>query len=100
MELQDASQRWKQVFIMISHMLSGNFSHQIPYSNHDDHLEQLIFQLNMLAQNLEAVFNRMAFIKPSRTYMFLLEVSFVLSSGIKLLNASRRVLDMLQYKWN
>lgn len=99
MELQDASQRWEQVFIMVSHMLSGNFSYQIPQSAHDDQLEQLIFQLNMLAQNLEAVFKRMAFIKPRRTFMFLVEVSFVLSKGFKILNASRSVLDMLKYKW-
>lgn len=98
MELQDASQRWEQVFNMMNHMLSGNFSHQIPHSTHDDHLEQLIFQLNMLAQNLEAIFKRMAFIKPRRTFMFLVEVSFVLSKGFKILNATRSVLDMLKVK--
>ncbi len=99
MEFQDSSQRWDQVFTMISHMLSGNFSHQIPPSAHDDQLEQLVVRLNLLAQNLEAVFKRMAFIKPRRTFMFLVEMSLVLSKGFKILNASRSVLDMLKFKW-
>lgn len=101
MEQLDSSPRWNQVMTMVNYMLSGNFSHQIPQlpsSKEGDQLELLIIRLNLLAQQLESFFKRVAYLKENKTFMFLAGVAFVLTKGFKILNASKAVLGMFKFK--
>lgn len=100
MENFSTHQRWQQVFDHLCKLISGNFSTQIPRSQRNDKLEELIFLLNMFTQNLEAIFKEYAYERPRESILFKSKMGFLLNREYEIINTSSEAITGLGFNLN
>ncbi|MGS2739643.1 helix-turn-helix domain-containing protein [Sinomicrobium sp. M5D2P17] len=90
-------ERIQRINRMLLEVAGGNFSYHIERSNHNDELEALVVQANMMTEELRESVRHQSFMNYNESYNHIAQMAFVLDSDFHIFSLNPLASDILLF---
>lgn len=95
MEREINRQNLRDIYKMLMEIAKGNFAYKIDRTSHNDVIEALSVQLNMMAEELRENFNHLTYVAPHLAYQHLVVFAIILDRHFNILFFTRNTSSLL-----